>query len=112
MNIYMEKAINEIMVIKLTGRVDTFIAPTLREHFSQLYEEGNRNFLVDLSEVTFLDSAGLAALVQLFKRTREQSGDVKIILPDNTDVQRIFRLTKFDQVFDIHSSVLEATNAF
>ncbi len=87
--------------IKLEDRVDTFSAPDLRTFFSELLEKGVKDFTVNLEKVSFLDSAGLAALVQLLKNAREKGGDVNLILPDDENVQRIFKLTKFDRVFNI-----------
>ena len=107
-----ENLINEIDIIKLNERIDTFTAPQLRQHFTEKLGQGFTNFIVDLSGVTFLDSAGLAALVQLYKRSREAGGDVKVILPQNENVLRIFRLTKFDQVFEIHPNIESATLSF
>lgn len=112
MNMKLEKVVSEVMIIRLIDRVDAFTSSSFRDDFKGLIAEGLRNFVVDLSEATFLDSAGLAALVLLLKNSREQDGDVKIILPENEDVQRIFRLTKFDQVFDIYKSVQLAVKAF
>jgi len=103
---------NKIELIRLRNRVDTFSAPNLREHYLEILDQGTNRFIIDLSEATFLDSAGLAALVQLLKRSRETNGDVKVILPDDENVLRIFRLTKFDQVFDIHPNVESASRAF
>lgn len=112
MNMQLEKVVSEITIIKLVDRIDTVTSSSYRKDFRELIEKGLRDFVVDLSEVTFLDSAGLAALVLLLKMTRDNDGDVKIILPENENVQRIFRLTKFDQVFDIFKSVDLAAKAF
>ncbi|MCP4141800.1 MAG: STAS domain-containing protein [Chloroflexi bacterium] len=112
MNINSEKTTSDIMIIKLDDRVDTFSAPNLRAHFSKLLAQGRANFIVDLSDATFLDSAGLAALVKLLKDSREKGGNVKIILPENKSVRRIFSLTKFDRVFDIQLTVPMAVGAF
>ena len=109
---YSQHLIKEIDIIKLKDRVDTFTAPQLRQHFTEKLDQGFTYFIVDLSGATFLDSAGLAALVQLFKRSREAGGDVKVILPKDENVLRIFRLTKFDQVFDIHPNIDSAMLTF
>lgn len=103
--------VSETMVVKLSERVDTFSAPELRAYFDELLEQGTRNFIIDLDEVSFLDSAGLAALVQLLKHARQAGGDVGVVLPENENVQRIFKLTKFDRVFNIFTTVSAATGA-
>lgn len=97
-------SLSQAASIELEDRVDTFSAPDLRDFFAELLEKGVKDFTVNLEKVSFLDSAGLAALVQLLKNAREKGGDVTLILPKDENVQRIFRLTKFDRVFKIAPS--------
>ena len=104
--------IQETVVIELSERIDTFTAPDIRRGFDSFIEQGTTQFVIDLSAATFLDSAGLAALVQLLKKSRARQGDVKIVLPQDKNVQRIFKLTKFDSIFDIAPTVSEAEKAF
>ena len=63
-------AISEIMIVAAQGRLDVLSAPILRERLDHLLSEGVTKFVVDLSAVSFLDSAGMAVLVNLLKRAR------------------------------------------
>ena len=85
----------------LTGRMDIYHAPAIRAHFVELLTKHGACFVLDLTETTFIDSAGLAALVQFWTHARQHGGDVKFILPEDDNVTRIFHLTQFDQVFEI-----------
>ncbi len=85
--------------VALTGRIDAFNVGALRERFSQLIEDGATQFVVDLGNVSFLDSAGMAALVSLLKQARSKGGDVSLVWPKLEAAKRILRLTKFDRVF-------------
>lgn len=87
--------------VTLTDRVDIYHAPAIRAQFTQLLSEHGATFILDLTGATFIDSAGLAALVQFWTHARQQGGDVKFILPKDENVTRIFHLTQFDQVFEI-----------
>lgn len=88
-----------IVVAKPRQRIDAFSAPALRAEFERLLESGVQRFVLDLSEVPFLDSAGMAVLVSLLKRTRNIGGDVRLVWPQEEGARRILRLTKFDRVF-------------
>ena len=88
-----------IMVITLQGRLDAFEAPNLRSICDQYVAENIIHFVFDLSEITMLDSAGLAVLVSVLKRTRLSNGDVRLIWPKADAAIRILKLTRFDQVF-------------
>jgi anti-sigma B factor antagonist len=95
---------NEIAAVALQGRVDAFTVPALRERMDQLLSQGARTFVVDLSAVSFLDSAGIGVLVSLLRRARQVGGGVNLVWPTETAAQRILRLTKFDAIFDMSES--------
>lgn len=97
-----------ITIIQLNGRVDAFSVGALRNKQEALLAEGRTRFIIDLHQVTFLDSAGISALVSLLKRARQVGGDVILVSPTNEDAYRIFKLTRFDQVFKMVKSVDEA----
>lgn len=99
MEINITEQIISTTTVKLNGRIDAFNVGGLRERFNHLIEDGVIHFVVDLSEVTFLDSAGMAALVSLLKQARSNGGDVSLVWPKLDAAKRILRLTKFDRVF-------------
>ncbi len=73
----------------------------------ELLGEGRQYFVVDLGEVSFVDSAGLGALVRLYKRVRIGEGDVRLARV-SPNVMQIFDLTRLNRVFDIFPSPEEA----
>lgn len=89
----------KIVTIGLKGRVDAFEAPALRKQCDEFLANDFSHFVFDLSEVSMLDSAGLAVLVSVLKRSRLKNGDVRIVWPRAEAASRILKLTKFDQVF-------------
>lgn len=112
MNIKTTEHIARSIVITPEGRVDAYSAPELRKHLARMLDDGINRFVMDLSTVTFMDSAGMAALVSLLKRSREAGGDVKLVWPKEEGGQRILRLTKFDRVFEISETAEAALQAF
>ena len=101
-----------IATITPIGRVDALSAPELRKSMDDSIDDGVRNLIIDLTDVEFLDSAGMAALVVGMKRTRQQGGDTKLVWPANPQICRIFLLTKFDKVFDFADTVSGAEELF
>ena len=89
----------KIVTISLKGRLDAFEAPVLRKQCDEYLANEFSHFVFDLSEVTMLDSAGLAVLVSVLKRARLKNGDVRLVWPRADAASRILKLTKFDQVF-------------
>ena len=95
---------DEVVTYRLVigGRIDALAAPELRTQMSDLLTGGTSQLVVDLADVTFIDSAGLAALVRAMKQARETGGDVELVRPRLAEAFRVFELTKLDSVFTIH----------
>jgi anti-sigma B factor antagonist len=73
----------------------------------ELLGAGRQYFVVDLGEASFVDSAGLGALVRLYKRVRIGEGDVRLARV-SPNVMQILELTRLNRVFDIFASPQEA----
>jgi anti-sigma B factor antagonist len=85
-------------VLTLGGEVDLHTAPELRERLTAAIEDGCSELVVDLTEVTFIDSMTLGVLLGALKRLRQRSGDLKIVISDPS-LRRIFEITLLDSVF-------------
>lgn len=90
--------------IALDGRLDAVNSPALREELAKIMGSGVHEITLDLSELEFVDSAGLAALVSAMKTCRQNGGDLELIRPRSDAAYRVFELTKFDSVFKIRSA--------
>ncbi len=62
----------ELVILRPEGDLDAAVAPAVRCRLAELTGAGHTRFVVDLEAVEFLDSAGVATLVQLYKRVRER----------------------------------------
>lgn len=90
-------------IIVLSGEVDVYSAPKLRDTIRNLVDEGRYRIVVDLEEVAFLDSTGLGVLVGGLKRVKHHQGELGIIC-DQERIMRIFRITGLTKVFTIYPS--------
>jgi anti-sigma B factor antagonist len=95
-------------LVAIDGRLDAHNVPEAREQLDASIASGTSRLVVDLSNVSFLDSAGLAMLVTALKRARQEGGDVKLVWPISENTQRILRLTRFDRVFEIANTAEQA----
>jgi anti-sigma B factor antagonist len=95
--------IGDFSVISLTGEVDVYSAPKLRETIKDLVQKGNYHIVVDLEKVAFLDSTGLGVLVGGLKRVKPHEGELGIIC-NQEKILRIFRITGLTKVFPIYRS--------
>jgi anti-sigma B factor antagonist len=94
-------------VLEVSGEVDVYTAPALRDRISDLLDAGQHQLIVDLGGVEFLDSTGLGVLVAGLNRTREVGGSLLLVCPQER-VLKLFRITGLDEVFSVHSTVDDA----
>jgi len=100
-----------VVVVIVEGDLDASNAPDLRAKFEELIGQGENQYVIDLSGVPFMDSSGIAALVNLFKRVRIGAGDVKLCGLQE-EVKKVFELTRLNRVFDIFDTCAEAAASF
>ncbi len=92
-----------IKVIKPTGVLDATRSQEFREEVITLLDSKPKMVLVDLQDITFMDSSGLGALVLAFKTLR--ASDTKLVLCSiNEQIKILFELTGMDKVFEIFSN--------
>lgn len=85
--------------IAVSGEVDAYTAPMLREELSP-FAEGDNRVIVNLKNVTYLDSTGLGVFVSLFKQLKKNKGELK--LTDLSErLKRLFDITGLSNIMDI-----------
>ena len=97
----------ERTVVHVSGEVDVYTAPMLREELAALIDAGHTDVVVDLAEVSFMDSTGLGVLVGALKKIRTLGGELRLVI-DQEKVLKIFRITALTQVFPIYPTLDEA----
>ena len=97
-------------VLDVAGEVDLSSAPILRARIEELVHLKTQRLIVDLRDVSFMDSSGLSVLVACMKRMREAGGELAIACP-NGSILKVFTVTGLDRLFTIRPSVDEAIRA-
>jgi anti-sigma B factor antagonist len=99
-----------VPVVSAAGEIDVATAPPLRDRLQALSNGGRSTIVVDLLNVTFLDSTALGVLVGALKRCRESGGDLPLVIADPR-ILKIFEITGLTGVFPIHSRVEDAVRS-
>lgn len=101
------RVLDERTVVRVTGDLDVISAPVLRERFADLIRSGHHDLVVVLDGVGFLDSTGLAVLVNALKRVRAHGGQLRVVCSDERTIH-IFRITGLINTFTFHSTTADA----
>jgi anti-sigma B factor antagonist len=94
-------------VLEVGGELDMATSPQLREGLQRLVDAGDRQVVVDLAGVAFMDSSGLGALVLMFKALREVGGRL-CLAGARPAVHSVLMVTSVDRVIDMYDSVQAA----
>lgn len=89
------------ILVRLKKELYVDDASILLEQLGSYLEKGYKNFLIDMKELTYIDSAGLGVILGIHKKAFNIGG--KIIIKDiQGSVKEIFELTRLTKVFEIH----------
>ena len=94
-------------LVRMSGELDAVTSPRLSEELDRLLADGRRRLVLDLEEVTLIDSSGLSALVRLLKQVRAQAGRLALAALQPS-VRRVFDLTRLALSFDLYDDVAAA----
>ena len=101
MKINIEKHQNEKEIfVSVTGEIDAYTAPKLREELLPLSEGKDKTITVNLKDVSYMDSTGLGVFVGLFKQLNKNEGELRLVeLSDR--LKRLFELTGLSKIMNI-----------
>ena len=89
-----------IVLVEVDGELIVGNREELKQSVMGRVEAGERKFVVDFQESSYIDSSGLGALVSLSRKIREAGGELRLA-GLNEDLRTLFELTKLDTLFQI-----------
>lgn len=102
------RALGERAVVAVSGEVDLETASQLGDHALDALREVSPHVVLDLSEVSFMDSTGLKVLLTISRRA-ELAGGSFVVAGPTRPVRKILSLTGLDQTFTVVDSVQDVT---
>lgn len=101
-----------VTVVTLAGRVTLGDESNqLRNKIKDLLTQGKNRMVLDLGDVSYIDSAGLGAFVSAFTSARSGGGEIKLARITKR-FDELLNITKLVTIFDVHNSVADAVKAF
>jgi anti-sigma B factor antagonist len=95
------------VVVEVTGDLDMETTPQLRELLQTVADTGDRQIVIDLAGVGFMDSTALGMLVVMFKQLRDAGGDLRLAAPQRSP-RIVLTLTSVDQAIKVYDTLPEA----
>lgn len=98
---------DQALVLELAGEIDMQCSTELRDKFRELFRYKPQVLVVNMTEVEFMDSSGLATLVEALKWCRRNGSQLKLVGLVQR-VRNVFEISRLDSVFQIYGSEAEA----
>lgn len=108
MKFHTRKLNNGVLVVHLDGKLNMTHALRFRDFINSHVEAGDNRISIDLTNVDFIDSSGLGALINALKVTRRAAGDLRISAATE-QVKLVLKLTNLDRILEIYD---DAETAF
>lgn len=116
---YEARQAGDVTILDISGRIDlgTAIAfgpggnVSLRKVVHDFAERGQRNIVLNLREVNYMDSSGIGELVGSVTSVRKLGGDLKVVNP-NMIVKKLLTTCRLDTVIDVKPDEASAVEAF
>jgi len=97
-------------VIDVAGEIDLYTAPMFKKALNESIEDGNKNILVNMSNVSYMDSSGFGTLLGVTKRVRPDGGSVNLI-GCNDAICRMLKITRLNTIFGLFDEEEDAVKA-
>ncbi len=98
----------DYVICRPSGEIDAYSVGTFREKLSELVAEPR--VVIDLSDVTFMDSAGLGALIGGIRKVKQNEGTISVACSRGS-LSRLLHTTGFDRLVVVTDSLEEAIEA-
>ena len=100
-----------VYIFHVKGEIDINTSPELKKAFDKIISAKKEKIIVNFKDVSYVDSSGLATLVEILKGMRPYGGKLKLANL-STKVMNLFEITKLEKLFDIAQNEEEAVKAF
>ena len=100
-----------ITIARISGAMNRFSSPRLKETLIRTVEAGTSELIIDLSDVTTVDSSGLGVLLGMLQRVRKLGGDLRLI-GVSQKLTTILETMSLDQILHQHDTVQDAITYF
>jgi len=101
----------KVTIVVLSGEIDALSASKVAAFLDRQLRAGKNQLVADLSQLSFMSSAGLRALLAALKETRHQKGDLRLAAARD-NVHEVLKMSGFTGLFQVFPTVEAAVTSF
>lgn len=100
-----------LTVCHIDGEIDINSSPAIKKSFDKLISQKTPKIVINLSKVTYVDSSGLATLVEMLKNMKSYGGRMRLASM-SPKIKSLFEITKLEKLFEIMADEAAAVSGF
>lgn len=104
------REVNGTQVLDVAGEIDVYTAPQFKEAVNSILATGQKHLIINMANISYMDSSGFGTLLSATKRLRPQGGTVNLVAC-NRSIDRILQITRLNTIFAIYDNVDDAIKA-
>lgn len=101
---------NDVPVLDVTGEIDIYTTPQFKDAVSAAIDEGKPSIVINMTQVSYMDSSGFGTLLSATKRLRPVEGGL-YLSGCNEAISRMLQITRLNTIFGIYATEEEAVAA-
>ncbi len=102
---------NGLTVCYIDGEIDINSSPEIKKAFDKFISKKTPKIVISLAKVSYIDSSGLATLVEILKNMRSYGGKMRLASM-SSKINSLFEITKLNKLFEIMENEEEAISTF
>jgi len=106
-----ERIESEITILDLTGKIDVNSSKTFQEKFNEIAGRGDKNIILDCSNLSYVSSSGLRIFLMFLKHINKISGKL-VVCSMSEIIFEVFEISGFVPIFNITENISDAVNQF
>lgn len=111
MQIEVKEEKDKVTLIEISGEIDLYNAPDIKENIQKLVEAQKFKIVLDMQGVSYIDSSGIGAMISALSGLKRHKGGLKLANLHGP-VKKVFELTKLNSFFEIYDDPQKAIESF
>jgi anti-sigma B factor antagonist len=101
------RRVDGFQVVDAVGEIDVYTAPQFKQAVNAIIDSGQKDLIVNMAQVSYMDSSGFGTLLSATKRLRPLGGTVNLVAC-NSAIDRMLKITRLNTVFGTFGTIDEA----
>ncbi len=103
--------VGSVAIVKVSGVVDSETVDDFSSVLTGIVEKGEFRILLDIEDLSYINTAGLSVIADVFKKSRQNQGSLKILHAPEA-IRELLDIVRFTRIIDLYDDEDEALDSF